>query len=88
MIALEQSQFITLQTEATPTTSSPVYSSPINVTTTTTISFFGVDPSNNQSAIQTLIYVIVVPDTTPPTITNSPVQGTYTSSQVITLEAE
>ena len=71
----------------TPTIASPVYSSPINVTTTTTISFFGVDPSNNQSAIQTMIYTIFAPDTTPPIITISPTQGTYTSSQVITLQA-
>jgi len=71
----------------TPTIASPVYSSPINVTTTTTISFFGVDPSNNQSAIQTMIYTIFAPDTTPPIITISPIQGTYTSSQVITLQA-
>ena len=73
---------------STPTTGSPVYSSPINVSATTTINFFGVDPTGNPSAVQTTIYTVVIADTTPPTITVSPVGGTYTASQLISLQSD
>jgi hypothetical protein len=43
-----------------PTTSSPVYSSPIKVSATETIKFFGVDPSGNSSAVQSQTYTINV----------------------------
>jgi hypothetical protein len=42
----------------TPTTSSPIYSSPITVSATETIKFFGVDPSGNSSAVQSQTYTI------------------------------
>lgn len=42
----------------TPTTSSPVYSSSITVSAAKTIKFFGMDPSGNQSAVQSQTYTI------------------------------
>ena len=42
----------------TPTTSSSVYSSPINISTTTTLKFFAVDVAGNAETIKTEIYAI------------------------------
>jgi len=42
----------------TPTTSSPVYSSPINITVTTTLKFFAKDHAGNIEAVNTAVYVI------------------------------
>jgi len=52
----------------TPTTSSPVYSSPIPISTNTTLEFFSVDVSGNAETVQSLNYVI---DTVPPTVTST-----------------
>jgi hypothetical protein len=49
----------------TPTTSSPVYSSPISITTTTTLKFFAVDNAGNSESVKTEIYTINI-DHTPP----------------------
>lgn len=43
---------------STPTTSSPVYSSPISVSTTTTLKFFGRDAAGNSSPVSTQTYTI------------------------------
>jgi hypothetical protein len=67
-----------------PTTSSPVYSSPISVTTTATLKFFGVDAAGNQGLITTVVYTI---DTVPPTISVSPTGGSYTGIQSVALTA-
>jgi Chitobiase/beta-hexosaminidase C-terminal domain len=72
----------------TPTTASPVYSTPITITATTTLKYFGVDPTGNQSIVQTQTYTVLIQDTTPPTITINPSGGTYTASQIVTLTAD
>jgi YD repeat-containing protein len=41
-----------------PTTSSPVYSSPINITTTTTLKFFATDLAGNSETVKTETYTI------------------------------
>ena len=48
----------------TPTTSSSIFSSPINITATTTLKFLARDLAGNNESIKTQIYTI---DTTPPT---------------------
>jgi YD repeat-containing protein len=65
-----------------PTTSSPVYSSPINIPVTTTLKFFAKDLASNSEAVKTEIYTI---DTIAPTTTASPAGGTYNSAQSVTL---
>jgi len=42
----------------TPTTSSPVYSSPINISVTTTLKFFAKDLAGNSETVKTEIYTI------------------------------
>jgi hypothetical protein len=71
---------------STPTTSSSVYSLPINISSTTTVKYFAKDTAGNVSAVQTSIYTVNI-DTTAPTVTISPVAGTYTSTQSVTLTA-
>ncbi|AIF82392.1 putative xylanase/chitin deacetylase [Candidatus Nitrososphaera evergladensis SR1] len=44
--------------DSTPTTSSPVYSSPISITSTTTLKFFAVDTAGNASPIKSETYTI------------------------------
>jgi peptidoglycan/xylan/chitin deacetylase (PgdA/CDA1 family) len=45
--------------DSTPTTtSSPVYSSPISITSTTTLKFIGKDTAGNTSPVQTAVYTI------------------------------
>lgn len=68
-----------------PDTDSPVYDSPIEVNSATTLSFFGVDASGNTGSVVTETYTI---DSTGPVITASPSGGLYTSSQSVTLTAD
>jgi hypothetical protein len=44
--------------DSTPTTSSPVYSSPISISSTTNLKFFGVDSAGNASPVTTETYTI------------------------------
>ena len=68
---------------STPTTSSPVYSIPINISTNTTLKFFAVDNAVNQEIVKIVTYTI---DTTPPTGTITINSGaTYTKSISVTL---
>ena len=69
---------------STPTTSSPIYSSPINISQTKTLKFFGKDAAGNASQIQSETYTI---DMTAPTVSASPASGTYTTAQNVTLTA-
>src|SRR5437867_1088608 len=66
---------------STPTISSPVYSSPVSISTTSTLKFFAKDTAGNIGNTVTASYTI---DTTPPTVSASPVSGTYTSTQSVT----
>lgn len=43
---------------STPTTSSPVYSSPINIAVTTTLKYFSKDTAGNIETVQTQVYTI------------------------------
>jgi hypothetical protein len=72
---------------STPTTSSNVYSSALSISATTTLKYFGKDTAGNTSVVQTQTYTITAPDTTAPTVTISPVAGTYNATQSVTLSA-
>jgi minor extracellular protease Epr len=70
----------------TPTTSSKLYSSPITISSTTTLKAIAVDSSGNSSSILSVLYTISKSGTT--TIaapTASVAAGTYTSSQTVSL---
>src|SRR5207245_824132 len=53
----------------TPTISSPVYSSPVSISTTSTLKFFEKDTAGNIANTVTASYTISIPDTTAPVIT-------------------
>ena len=69
---------------ATPTTGSPVYSSPIPISATTTLQFFAVDAAGNTETVKSVTYVIdtTLPDTTAPetTLTAQPASLTTATS--------
>jgi len=71
---------------STPTTASAVYSTPLTVSTTTTVTAIAVASGYTASAVGSATYTI---STTPPpaaaTPTLSPASGTYTSAQSVTL---
>ena len=57
----------------TPTTGSPIYSGPINVGSTTTLSYFAVDLVGNiEQPVKSATYII---DTTPPVVVSSSIQN-------------
>lgn len=71
---------------STPTTSSSVYSSPIAISTNTTLRFFSVDTSSNAESPKTESYVIDAgSDTTPPVTSASPAGGSYSAAVNVTL---
>lgn len=72
---------------STPTTSSPVYSSALTISSTSTLKFFGKDTAGNSSTVQSVSFTINAPDTTAPTVSISPAAGTFTSTQSVTLTA-
>ena len=73
-------------TGSTPVTcSSPVYSSPINVSTTTTINAIACLAGWNSSSIVSFTYVITGTLASP---TFSPVAGTYTTAQTVSISAQ
>lgn len=65
---------------STPTTSSATYSTPIRLTQTTTLKYFGVDASNNTSTVQSQIYTITAIQ-----VTASPPAGSYSGPQSVAL---
>ena len=70
-----------------PTTSSSKYQSPIHISSTTTLKYFSKDTAGNTESTKTSVYTIVSNggDLDPPTTTASPVAGTYSGAQNITL---
>ena len=69
---------------STPTTSSTVYTTPIPVSTTATIKAMAAASGFSNSAVATGVYTIQVAAAAMPTFT--PVPGTYTSPQSVTLQ--
>ncbi|GEM_PF-3107567 len=66
----------------TPTTTSPVYSTPISIASATTLKFFGKDKAGNNEAVKTEVYKI---DTAAPVTTASPSGGAYNTTQSVAL---
>jgi hypothetical protein len=67
---------------STPTASSPAYTTALTLSTSTTLSFIGVDNLGRTSAVVTETYVI---DTTPPVTTASPAGGSFDTALDVTL---
>ena len=70
---------------STPTTSSAVYSSPLNITATTTVKYFAKDIAGNSETVKTQVYTV---DATPPTGSlsiNSGAASTSNASVTLTL---
>ncbi|HZH17924.1 MAG TPA: chitobiase/beta-hexosaminidase C-terminal domain-containing protein [Archangium sp.] len=65
-----------------PTTSSPRYTAPLSIATSTTLKFFSVDMVGNAEAVHTETYVI---DTVAPTTTATPAGGLYNAAQSVVL---
>jgi peptidoglycan/xylan/chitin deacetylase (PgdA/CDA1 family) len=67
----------------TPTTSSTVYSAPISVTSTKTVKALAIRSGLTNSAVASATYTISIPTAATPVF--SPVAGTYTSAQNVTI---
>ncbi|MEV7604684.1 chitobiase/beta-hexosaminidase C-terminal domain-containing protein [Paenarthrobacter sp. NPDC089322] len=68
---------------STPTTSSPVYSGPIALTSMT-LQYFARDTAGNTSAVATQTYVL---DNIAPTVSVTPAAGGYASGQLVTISS-
>jgi alpha-galactosidase len=66
-----------------PTTNSPVYASPIPVAANVTINAYATDSGYADSTVASAAYVINLPTVATPTFT--PISGTYTSVQSVTI---
>jgi hypothetical protein len=70
---------------ATPTTSSTVYSGPINVSATEMLKAIAVASGSSNSAVATAAYIITVGQAATPSF--NPAPGTYTSAQIVTISS-
>jgi hypothetical protein len=70
---------------ATPTTSSPVFSGPITVSTTETLKAIAVGNGFSDSAVATAAYTVNASQAATPTF--SPAAGTYTSTQSVAISS-
>ena len=70
---------------STPTSSSPVYGGPISVSSSETIKAFAAETGFTSSAVTSAAYTINLAAAATPTF--SPVAGTYTSPQSVTLSS-
>jgi hypothetical protein len=70
---------------STPSTSSTLYSSPINISVTTTLKAIAVKEGMTNSGIFSALYTINTPQNTVITPTATPPAGTYTSAQNVAL---
>jgi peptidoglycan/xylan/chitin deacetylase (PgdA/CDA1 family) len=68
----------------TPTSSSAIYSNPIQISSNTDLKFFAKDTAGNLSPVSVETYVI---DTTTPSVTASPPGGVYNTTQSVTITA-
>ena len=71
----------------TPTTASTVFTGPINVTTTTTIKYFAVDPAGNVEAVKTSVWTVAHSNLTASILINGGAKATNSSSVNLTLSA-
>lgn len=71
--------------DSNPGQSSTVYTSPLQLDTTTTLKFFGTDAAGNIGSTVTENYII---DTSAPTVTAAPQGGIYNSEQSVTFTAD
>ncbi|MCI4433207.1 MAG: chitobiase/beta-hexosaminidase C-terminal domain-containing protein, partial [Nitrosopumilus sp.] len=69
-----------------PTQSSPLYTTPILISSTTTLKFFAKDTTGNIESVKTEMYTVGA-DTVSPTTSATPPGGTYASVQSVTLAA-
>lgn len=65
-----------------PTTSSPIYTAPLNISSTTTLKFFAVDTASNYELTKSATYTF---DTTPPSTSTSLSAGTYSGGRSVSL---
>jgi hypothetical protein len=63
------------QNGSVPTTASPRYTAPINVTTTRTLKFMSIDTAGNQSVISTETYTLAAPNAPGGLVGSSPAQS-------------
>jgi len=71
---------------STPTASSSVYTAPLTVSSTTTLSYFSTNLAGYQEAVQSQVYVVgTSADYSAPTTTAAPLAGSYTATQTVTL---
>jgi poly(beta-D-mannuronate) lyase len=68
----------------TPTVSSPVYRNPISISSTATLKFIARDAAGNVGTVSTESYVI---DKIRPTVTASPLGGSFVGTQMVSLSS-
>ncbi len=84
VLSMNESGTIYYTTNGTdPTTSSPRYITPINITTTTTLKYLALDLAGNPSTIYTEYYII---DKKSPTVTTTLYSGIYNLNKTVVLK--